>query len=82
MMLFSMMALRTLTQHNPSPYEDQVAHSDTLMDPANEISSLGGRVAFEEAIEGGEDGLVLGNGVSLTPFGKIDKMTFFERTPH
>ena len=38
------------------------------MDPANEISSLGGRMAFEEAIGGGEDGLVLGNGVSLTPF--------------
>ena len=82
MMLFSMMALRTLTQHNPSPFEVQVANSDTPMDPANERSSLGGRMAFEEAIEGGEDGLVLGIGVSLTPFGKIVKMTFFEKTPH
>ena len=63
-----MMALRMLTLHNPSPYEVQVAHSDTPMDPANEISSLGGRMAFEQAIGGGEDGLVLGNGVSLTPF--------------
>ena len=67
---------------NPSQYEVQVAHSDTPTDPVNDITWLGGEMTFEEAIKGGEDGLVLGSGVTLTPFGKFDKMTFFERTPH
>ena len=67
---------------NPSQYEVQVAHSDTPMDPANDIKRLGGDMTFEGAIKGGEDGLVLGSGVTLTPFGKFDKMTFLERTPH
>jgi hypothetical protein len=38
------------------------------MDPANDIKRLGADMTFEGAIKGGEDGLVLGSGVTLTPF--------------
>ena len=82
MMLLSMITLRTLKYQNTSPYEAQVAQSDTPMQPFSELPSLVGWMVYEDAIEGGEDGLVLGNGVSLRPFGKSDKMTFFDRTPH
>jgi hypothetical protein len=58
MMLLSMITLRTLKYQNTSPYEAQVAQSDTPMEPFNEIPSLVGRMAPEDAIEGGEDGLV------------------------
>ena len=67
---------------NTSPNEAQVAQLDTPMEPCNEVPSLVGRMASADVIEGGEDGLVLGTGVTLTPFGKFDKMTFFGRTPH